>query len=219
MHSTGCGRASSGDRRPTLRLVTTFLTRELRGSDGYKLLTGLVVPRPIGWVGSRSSDGVNNLAPYSFFNAVSGDPPMVVVAPGNSGRKDTRDNIVASGVFTLNVVSMELAASMNLSAATVDADISEFDTTGLTAVDGGLVDAPRVSECLATMECVMTEAVPIGRDGGGNLLIIADVVAFHVDDELLDGTRIDQQRLAAVGRHAGNWYSDATHLFELPRPD
>lgn len=199
--------------------VTTFRVADLPQQDAYKLLTGLVVPRPIAWVGSRSRDGTDNLAPFSFFNAVSGDPPTVVLSPGNDRRKDTRDNILATGVFTLNAVSADLVERMNATAASVDADASEFDLADLTVVESTLIAAPRVAECVATMECRMTQHLPIGRPDGGNMLIIAEVLAFHIDGRLLDGTRIDQAALRAVGRHAGHWFSSATDLFELVRPD
>lgn len=198
--------------------MATFLTEELTGEDGYKLLTGLIVPRPIGWIGSRSADGTDNLAPYSFFNAVSGDPPMVVFSPGNAQRKDSRDNVIASGVFTINIVTMDVVEQMNATAASLPATESEFEHAGLTAVDGVVVDAPRVAECPATLECRVTDHFPIGRPEGGNMLIVGEVVAFHVADGLLDGTRVDQQALGAVGRHVGNWYSSTANLFELLRP-
>lgn len=199
-------------------MMATFVTEELSGTDPYKLLTGLIVPRPIGWIGSRSASGSDNLAPYSFFNAISGDPPMVMFSPG-AGRKDTRDNVVATGVFTLNVVTVDLVTAMNESAASIPDGNSEFDHAGLTAVDATLVDAPMVAECPATMECRMTQHFHVGRPDGGNTVIIGEVVAFHIDDRLLDGTRVDQAALGAVGRHVGELYSTTETLFGLPRPD
>jgi flavin reductase (DIM6/NTAB) family NADH-FMN oxidoreductase RutF len=203
-----------------IRDTVTFATTELQGVEGYKLLTGLVVPRPIGWIGSRAADGVNNLAPYSFFNAVSGDPPTVVFSPGaGSGvRKDTADNVRASGEFTVNVVTTEVAEAMNATSATLPADEDEFGHAGLTVVESTMINAPRVGEAKAQMECRVTHQLHIGREEGGSWLIVGEVVAFHIDPELLDGTRIDQGKLRAIGRHAGNWYSHAEDLFELTRP-
>lgn len=203
-----------------IRETVTFITADLVGVEGYKLLTGLVVPRPIGWIGSRSEDGVDNLAPYSFFNAVSGDPPTVVFSPGAGPgvRKDSADNVRASGQFTVNVVTAEVAEAMNATSATLPAHEDEFAHTGLTAVESTIINAPRVGEAKAQMECRVTHTLHVGRDGGGSWLIIGEVVAFHIDPGLLDGTRIDQAKLRAVGRHAGNWYSHAEDLFELIRP-
>ncbi len=199
----------------------TFLVDELDGVDGYKLVTGLVVPRPIGWIGSISPTGVNNLAPYSFFNAVSGDPPTVVFSPGaGSGtRRDTADNVKVSGEFTVNIVTDEVAEAMNATSAGLPAESDEFAHAGLTAVPGVRVDAPRVAEAKAQMECRVTHELHVGREGGGNWLFVGEVIVFHVNEDLLDGTRVDQAALAAVGRHVGNSYSRTHELFTMIRPD
>lgn len=198
----------------------TFLVDDLEGVEGYKLVTGLVVPRPIGWIGSTSPDGVDNLAPYSFFNAVSGDPPTVVFSPGAGPgtRKDTADNVAASGEFTVNIVTDEVAEAMNATSAGLPADADEFAHAGLTAIAGAVVDAPRVAEAKAQMECRVTHRLHVGREGGGNWLFVGEVVAFHIDEDLLDGTRVDQARLGAIGRHAGNMYSRTHDLFTMIRP-
>lgn len=197
----------------------TLLASELEPIDGYKLLTGLITPRPIGWIGSRSPDGADNLAPFSFFNAVSGDPPTVLFSPGETGRKDSRENAIATGVFTVNVVSADLAAAMNQTAATLPHGVSEFAHAGLTAVDGTLVDAPLVAECAASMECRVTQHFHVGRADGGNRVIVGEVVAFHIADDLLDGTRVDPALLQSIGRLAGNWYATTEQRFSLARPD
>lgn len=198
----------------------TLVTSDLEGSDGYKLLTGLVVPRPIGWIGSRSPSGVNNLAPYSFFNAISGDPPTIVFSPGTGTgvRRDTADNVRATGEFTVNIVTEEVAEAMNATAAGLPPEQDEFEHAGVTALDSLLVKAPRVAECKAQMECRLTNELHVGRSDGGNWLLVGEVVAFHIDADLLDGTRVDQQRLRAVGRLAGNTYSRTQDLFDLVRP-
>jgi flavin reductase (DIM6/NTAB) family NADH-FMN oxidoreductase RutF len=203
---------------PVARTPVTFLTSETQGQEGYKLLTGLVVPRPIGWIGTLALDGTCNLAPYSFFNAVTGDPPTVIFSAGGSARKDSATNARETREFTVNIVSRDLAEAMNVTAATVAADVDEFEQAGLTPVPGVLVKAPRVAEAKAQLECGVTDVVHVGRPGGGSWIVVGEVVAFHVDPDLLDGTRVDQAGLAPVGRHAGNWYSNATDLFEMVRP-
>jgi flavin reductase (DIM6/NTAB) family NADH-FMN oxidoreductase RutF len=198
---------------------TRFTVADLSGVDPYKLATGLVVPRPIGWIGSLSADGTPNLAPYSFFNCVAGVPPMFVFAPGRAGRKDTLQNVREVGEFTINIVTAEVVEAMNATAATFPAEVDEFEAVGLTAVPSTSVRPPMVSECKANIECTVDQIVDIGHADFGNALVVGEAVEFHVADELLDGTRIDQAALGAVGRHAGNMYSHATNLFEIARPD
>lgn len=196
-----------------------FRVGELDGVDGYKLATGLIVPRPIGWIGTVAADGVPNLAPFSFFNAVSGVPPTFVFAPGRGQRRDTLDNVRAVGEFTINVVTDEVVEAMNASSASLDADVDEFAAVGLTAVASESVRPPLVGECKANIECLVTQIVDVGHSRHGNALVIGEAVEFHVAEHLLDGTRIDQAELRAVGRHAGNTYSRTADLFDLIRPD
>lgn len=196
-----------------------FTVADLDEVDGYELATGLIVPRPIGWIGTVSATGVPNLAPYSFFNVVSGTPPTFVFSPGRSSRRDTLANVRVVGEFTVNVVSAEVLEAMNASAATFDPEVDEFEACGLTAVPGCTVRPPMVGECKANFECVVTDIVDIGHPDRGNALVIGEAVEIHVADEVLQGTRIDQAELRAIGRHAGNTYSHATDLFDLVRPD
>ena len=197
---------------------TRFTVAELSGADPYKLTTGLVVPRPIGWIGSMSADGIPNLAPYSFFNAVSGNPPMFVFSPGRGGRKDTLANVREVGEFTINIVTIDVAEAMNATAATHPAAVDEFEAAGLTPVPSSSIRPPMVGESRANIECVVDRIVDIGHAQHGNALVIGEAVEFHVDDALLDGTKVDQAALRAIGRHAGNGYSHSTDLFELVRP-
>lgn len=191
---------------------------DLSGADPYKLTTGLIVPRPIGWIGSLSAAGIPNLAPYSFFNAVSGNPPMFVFSAGRGVRKDTLANVREVGEFTLNIVTVEVVEAMNASSASFDAGVNEFDAVGVTAVPSKSISPPMVAECKANIECVVTDIVDIGHPELGNGLVIGEAVEFHIDESLLDGTRIDQAALHAIGRHVGNQYSHATDLFEAIRP-
>jgi len=197
---------------------TRFTVADLTGADPYKLATGLVVPRPIGWIGSISADGIPNLAPYSFFNCVSGAPPTFVFSPGRGGRKDTLANVREVGEFTINIVTDEVVEAMNATSASHPADVDEFEAAGLTAVPSQSVRPPMVGESRANIECVVTQIVDIGHPEHGSALVIGEATEFHVDPALLDGTRVDQAELKAVGRHVGNMYSHSTDLFEIIRP-
>ncbi len=195
-----------------------FAVDDLAPMLGYKLLSSLIVPRPIGWIGSISSAGVPNLAPYSFFNAVSGQPPTVVFSPGAGQRRDTLDNVREVGEFTVNVVTAEVVEAMNATAASLPADIDEFAAVGLTSVPGVIVSAPMVGECRANLECKVTQLVPIGDPKNGNVLVIGEAVMIHVNDDVFDGNYVDQANLGAIGRHAGSTYSRADDQFSLERP-
>ena len=197
---------------------TTFRLADLAGQDAYKLATGLIVPRPIGWIGTVSAAGVDNVAPYSFFNVMSGDPVHVIFSPGGGARKDTLDNVREVDEFTVNIVTAETVEAMNTTAATLPADEDEFDHAGITKVPSLEIAPCRVAEATATMECRVIDIVHIGREGAGNHLVIGEAVMIHVADRVLDGTRINQEELKAIGRHAGNWYSNATDLFTVERP-
>lgn len=210
--------------RPEPEPKKTFHVADLDPVSSYKLATGLVVPRPIGWIGTTSDSGVHNLAPYSFFNVVAMHPPTFVVAPVTTGRKDTLTNIESSGVFTVNVVTEDTVDAMNATAASLDADVDEFDHVGLTAVSAETIRAPMVSEAVANFECRVTEMIPVGaateERAGLGTLIIAEASRIHIAERVVsDDLHIDQVELRAVGRHVGNYYTrTADSLFEIARP-
>src|ERR1039458_5073767 len=158
-------------------------------ADNYKLLTNLVVPRPIAWITTVSESGVINLAPFSFFNAVGSDPLYVVIGIGrrNSGApKDTARNIESSGEFVVNMVTEDLLGAMNISAADFPPDQSELAAAGLHTAPSVHVKTARVAEAQASLECRLFSAQPIGA----NTLFIGEVVMFHVADRLI-GPRMD----------------------------
>jgi len=154
--------------------------------DGHGLardpFNAIIAPRPIGWIGSRSADGVANLAPYSFFNALAYRPPMVGFA--SERRKDSVANIEATGVFTWNLATRPLAEAMNLTSAMVAPEVDEFALAGLTAEQGRVVDAPFVVESPVAFECRLSQIVPLTTADGAvmpNLFVIGEVVAVHID--------------------------------------
>jgi len=200
--------------------MTHFPASDLDHTECYKLLTGLVVPRPIGWVATTSVDGHHNLAPYSFFQAVASNPPVVIFSAGISDghEKDSLVNVRATGEFTCNLVDMAVAEGMNASAAELDPQASEFDFAGLTPEPSVLVKAPRVAEAKASFECRLQQIVELGDDPMRHAVVFGEIVGFNVDDEVLDGTRIRFDQLDAVGRMAGNSYATTRDRFDLIRP-
>ena len=189
--------------------------------DIYKLLIGLVGPRPIGWIGSLSEEGVRNLAPFSFFNAVAASPPTVLFSTIRAGgsKKDTLANVEQTRAFTVNVVTEQVVDAMNVTAGRSDPSVDAFELAGLTAIPGTVVAAPMVSEAKANLECRVTQIVPIGTDGPmAASIVIGEVVRVHVDGSILDGTRIDQAALKAVGRMGGPTYTRTRDQFSLDRP-
>jgi flavin reductase (DIM6/NTAB) family NADH-FMN oxidoreductase RutF len=189
------------------------------GRDGYKLLTGLIVPRPIGWVGTVRTDGTYNLAPFSFFNVVSSDPPTVLFSGGRHADrpKDSVTFAEERGVFTVNVVSAELAEAMSATAATFGPDDDEFDIAGLTAVPGKVVEAPLVAEAPANLECRVARIVDLG-ESVSTRVVFGEVLAIHVRGDALDGTRVDPGVIDAIGRMSGNTYTHTRDRFEVIRP-
>ena len=196
---------------------TSFDMQAVAGIDRYKLLTGLIIPRPIGWVGTVSTEGVRNLAPYSYFNVVAATPPTVIFSTGRpQGRiKDSLANVIATGEFTLSIVDERLADAMHASSTTYPPEIDEFAEVQLTAVQGEAVAAPYVAEARAALECRVNRIVDLG-DPVSASVVFGAVLRIHVADEVLDGTRIDHRRLRAVGRIAGTTYvTTADSLFDV----
>lgn len=187
--------------------------------DRYKLLTGLVVPRPIGWIGTRRPNGTFNLAPFSFFNVISVDPPTVIFSGGRhvDRQKDSVTLASESSEFTVNIVSEAVAFAMAITSGSYGPDDDEFAIAGLTPLIGALVDAPMVSESPANLECRTTNVLEIG--GGRSVLIVGEVVAIHVREDVLDGTRVVAAELAAIGRMAGTSYVTTREPFDMVRPN
>ncbi len=186
----------------------------------YRVLVGSIVPRPIAFVSTVSAAGVNNLAPFSFFNAVCGDPPVICFSPvWRNPPKDTLTNIRASGEFVVNIVSEEIAEQMNLCSGEYPADVDEFKLSGLTPAPSDLVRPPRVAESHVNMECKLLQLIEISAKPMGGNIVIGEVVRFHVDDSIIDGGyKIDADKLRAVGRMSGYDYTRTRERFALVRP-
>ena len=167
-------------------------------ADNYKLLTNLVVPRPIAWVSTLSPSGVVNLAPFSFFNAVGANPLYLIISIGLNdagGIKDTAKNILANGEFVVNMVTEELFDAMNVSAADFPPDLSELTVAGLHTAPSVHIKVPRVNEAKVSLECKLHSSQPLGS----NTLFIGEVMMFHVADHLM-GPRLHINNFAPIGR-------------------
>jgi len=198
-------------------------TREISARDTYRLLIGSVVPRPIGWVTTVSVDDVGNLAPFSFYMAATGNPPTVVLSTSmrDGEPKDTLRNVKEIPEFVLNVVSEDVAEAMNATSEEFPADIDELLAAGLTAVPSSRVRPMRVAEAPINMECRLVQLVPVGDPTTGSTLIIGEVLAWHVRDDIFDADRmrIRQDVLRAIGRMAGDGYCRTRDQFEMIRPN
>ncbi len=187
----------------------------------YRVLTGVVVPRPIALVSSVDDNGILNLAPFSFFNAVASEPPTIVFscnrhAPNKP--KDTLANIEQNGEFVVNVVVDEIAEAMNRTAAEYPAEVSEFDVAGLTPAPSEIVKPPRVAESPVNMECRLDRVISLGSPGHEHGLVLGEIVLMHVRDDIIDGHRINHHLLKPTGRLAGSMYCHTTDVYEMARP-
>lgn len=198
-----------------------FEMDKLSATDTYKLLTSTVVPRPIAWVVTEDPHGARNAAPFSFFNAVSGHPP--IVAFGIGGRhpgdaKDTGNNIRATGQFVINLVNQANAEAMNVTAIDFPPEVDEFAEAGLTFLPSVKVKPPRIAQSPVAFECERLVIVDVGIDRS---VVLGRVLAIHIaDDCVLDPVKcyVDTPKLDLIGRmHGSGWYARMTDRFEMPR--
>ena len=199
---------------------------QIAANDIYKLMIGTIVPRPIAFVSSLDLAGQRNLAPFSYFTACSSNPPVVCfctsVRAGPQPYKDTLRNVEATGEFVVNIVSEEFAAQMNMCSADVPPEVDEFALSGLTPLPSDLVKPPRVAESKVQMECRLRQIVRVSEKPGGGVLVLGEVLRFHVLESLFDdpkgGYKIDPGRLLAIGRMGGPTYTRTRDRFNMERP-
>jgi len=195
----------------------------ISAKDRYKLLVSTVTPRPIAWVVTETPSGSLNAAPYSFFNAFSNDPPVVVIGIGGrepGDAKDTGNNIRRTGQFVVNLVDEASAAAMNITAIDFPPAVNELHEAGLHTLPSLHVRPPRIAESPVALECERLATIELGVDRS---LVLGRVLAMHIKDEaVLDAARcyIDTPKLNLIGRmHGAGWYARTTDLFEMPRID
>jgi len=200
--------------------VQTFEVAALRGQDAYKLLTSALIPRPIAWVSTVSKEGVLNLAPYSFFNAVASDPLTVMFAPGkrpDGSPKDSLKNARDTGEFVVNLADEPLAEALNHTSGAWAHGVDEFAEAGLAAAASSLVVPPRVAAAPVALECRVSQLVEVS--GSGSTLVLGQVVAVQVRRDLLgeDGL-IVAARYAPIARLGRDEYSALGRVFAMTRP-
>jgi flavin reductase (DIM6/NTAB) family NADH-FMN oxidoreductase RutF len=179
----------------------------------------LVAPRPIGWISSLDAEGRANLAPYSFFNAVDDDPPIVMFS--SSGWKHTVANVEATGEFVCNLASAHLQSEMNISSAQVPAGVDEFELAGLEKAPSRLVRVPRVAAARAALECRLLRIVELTDLAGQACdarVVFGQVVGIHIDDAMVSYGRVDMSRLQLLARLGYKDYSVTSEVFEMDRP-
>ena len=198
-----------------------FDPNELELTAVYKLLTGSIIPRPIGWISSISQEGINNLAPFSYFNAVGDDPPHVMFATSrnNNTNKDTLNNVLAIKQFVVNMVTEDLVEQMNTTAQTVRHDVDEFELAGLTPIASAKVKPMRVKESPITLECELVHHYLLeNHKNGGACVIIGRIVMMHYNDDiLLDNYKINMEKYKPIARLAGSNYSKVGEIFSIKR--
>ena len=184
----------------------------------------LVVPRPIGWISSLDAHGRVNLAPFSFFNAVASDPPVVIFSAGGAhlegGPKDTPRNVEATGEFVCNVATWELREAVNLTSARVARGVDEFALSGLTPVPSRLVKPPRVKESPVHLECryLQTVTLPSSDPDDANRVVFGQVVGIHIDDAIISDGMIDWSRFKPIARLGYLDYTVVEQIFAMQRP-
>ena len=191
----------------------------------HHYLLGAVVPRPICFASTVDENGNSNLAPFSFFNVFSSNPPIAVFSPSRSGRtgnhKDTFNNIQKVREVVINMVNYSMAEQMSLASSPYSAEVDEFVKSGFNKVKSDLVQPHRLKESPVQFECKVLEIKQLGNNGGAGNLIICEILKIHISIDLLDDNQmIDQQKIDLIARMGGNWYSrtEKKSMFEITKP-
>ena len=193
----------------------------------YKIMTGIIVPRPVALVSTVDGAGVANLAPFSFFCGVGSVPPTVLFCPAlrssqgsdPARRKDTLRNVEETGEFVINVVTDAIAMAANATAAEVPPDVDEFELAGLAPIPSMVVRPPRVAQSPAQMECKLLQVIYTSHKPGGGVIVLGEIVRFHLRADMVDNFRVDPAALDAIGRMAGNTWVRTRDRIELIRPE
>lgn len=193
---------------------------DLTPRNAYKVMIGTVVPRPIAWVTTQSPDGVINAAPYSFFNCLSADPPILALGVENKPDrrfKDTAWNIRTTEVFTVNICDIANLAPMAATAAPFPPEVDELAMAGLTAIPGDIIDCPRIAEAPVAFECRRHVSVAVS---GAREIVLGRIEMAHIREDIIDTVTFysDAEKLDAIGRMGGDGYCSTRDLFDLKTP-
>jgi flavin reductase (DIM6/NTAB) family NADH-FMN oxidoreductase RutF len=188
---------------------------DLDAKQAYKLMTAVVVPRPIAWVSTMSASGVTNLAPFSYFTSVSNKPPMLGINIGqeHGGRKDTARNILQTKEFVVNIGEFAQVEAMHASADHHPPEVSEIDLLGLKTLPSSFISVPRLAQAPVQMECRFDRMIPFGT--AGSEFYVGEVLAFHVRDDLIENNRIDSVALDPICRLAGPFYAKLGEVVKM----
>jgi len=198
-----------------------FDVSELENQQKYRLLTGGIAPRPIAWISTRSAEGIDNLAPYSFFTVASCNPPVLLytqVTPRSGIDKDTLKNLMATGECVVNIVNSDLLEKMNKTSASIDFDQSEFDFADIESCASHIVAPLSVKDSPVRYECTLRDTISMGDLPTGGTVILLDVKSIYVRDGLYEDGVISQQLVDSVGKMGGDTFSLTTSNIELTRP-
>lgn len=198
-----------------------FDTASLSPTEVYRLLVGGITPRPIAWISTLSTEGVANIAPYSFFNVASCNPPILwysQVNPQSGQDKDTLRNLIATKQCVIHIANTELLEKMNLSCALLPPEQSEFEFAEIESCESHSVQPLSVKDAPIRYECQLREVLQLSSLASGGTVALLDVKSIYVADHLWDGTMIDQQNLHSVGKMGGDFYSLTNELRKLSRP-
>lgn len=191
-----------------------ILPNEVAVKDLHQYIIGSISPRPIAFVSTVDEAGINNLAPYSFFNAFSSNPPIIVFSSNrrvsNNTTKDTLSNIHINKEVVVNMVNYDIVRQMSIASAEYPHHVSEFDKSGLTPVDCRFIKPKMVKESPVNMECKVKDIIALGDQGGAGHLIICEVLAIHISEHVLDGDRIDPHKIDLMGRMGRTYYVRAS---------
>lgn len=205
--------------------MLTIDPKEIAVPKLHQYLLGAVGPRPIAFASTIDSEGIDNLAPFSFFNVFSANPPIMIFSPARSGKtnktKDTYNNVKAIPEVVINIVTHDIVQQMSLASSPFASDVNEFDKAGFTAVASETIRPKRVGESPVQFECKVIEVKELGNEGGAGNLIFCEILKMHISEAVLDeNKRIDQHKIDLVSRMGGNWYcrADRTAMFEVKKP-
>lgn len=201
---------------------TTLITANREKRANHHTMLSCVMPRPIAFVSTVSSDGVRNLAPFSFFNGVGSNPPAVIFSPATKADgtdKDTIHNLRAVPELVVNVVPYSIRDAMNQASAPYPPETDEFEAAGFTPLPSRFVKPARVAESPVQMECRLVDIVKVGEGPLSANICIGEILCFHVaDGYLTDNETVDVEKIDLVGRMGGDWYATIHDRFELPKP-